>query len=361
MSKEKRQTKVKDETKETLAERLNRVPVQTKDQQPVKTESADDANDEQTSQVQNEKNLDAEIEKANNEYYDALFDAWDTREFTPQDFMVKVPINSLESAVGYTSLLRQLHQSFVRMVAFYKSPMGGSLSTDEARANAFHACKNADEAKEKFREMLRLPVENLEFIDLNELHSFAPRVAERLWERTKNEGRNEFESGHLAANISFPEGYMKGMWNIARYLGVRESFIDDWKPQGGIEIALIDMLAQSWFQYQFWLEQTVKRSQTREREMHPDYSDWLERRARKFKAKGWTDGYWDRPYVSEQQAVEHAAQMADRFNRIFMRTLRQLRDFRRYSPVTINNPSQVNIANNGGQQINVAKRRNKRR
>jgi hypothetical protein len=47
--------------------------------------------------------------------------------------------------------------------------------------------------------------------------------------------------------------------------------------------------------------------------------------------------------------------MADRFNRIFMRTLRQLRDLRRYSPVTIYNPNQVNIATDGGQQVNVSK------
>jgi len=33
-----------------------------------------------------------------------------------------------------------------------------------------------------------------------------------------------------------------------------------------------------------------------------------------------------------------------------------MRDLRRYTaPVTINNPQQVNIADNGGQQVNVAK------
>ncbi len=48
----------------------------------------------------------------------------------------------------------------------------------------------------------------------------------------------------------------------------------------------------------------------------------------------------------------HTVKMTDRFNRIFMRTLRQLRDLRRYS-VTINNPKQVNIATDGGKQVNV--------
>jgi hypothetical protein len=38
-----------------------------------------------------------------------------------------------------------------------------------------------------------------------------------------------------------------------------------------------------------------------------------------------------------------------------MRTLRTLRDLRRYSvPVTINNPRQVNIAADGGQQVNIS-------
>jgi hypothetical protein len=39
---------------------------------------------------------------------------------------------------------------------------------------------------------------------------------------------------------------------------------------------------------------------------------------------------------------------------MYFRAVRNLRDWRRYTPqVTINNPQQVNIAGNGGQQINV--------
>ena len=49
--------------------------------------------------------------------------------------------------------------------------------------------------------------------------------------------------------------------------------------------------------------------------------------------------------------------MADRFNRLFLRTLRQLRDLRRYNlPVIINNPQRVNIAADGGQEVNVQKK-----
>lgn len=284
--------------------------------------------------------------------FDALFDRWEDVGPPPEP-MMEVPIDSLESNVGYSSLFRQMHQAYLRRVAFYKSPEGGCLSVEEARAKAFHACRNKDEGKKLLRSLLELPLESIGFADLMELHSEAPRVAEKFWENAKLEGRKEFESGHLSANIAFPVGYMKSLWNIARYQGVRESFIDEWNPVGGIELSLIDMLAQAYFQWQFWVEQTVKRSQTQEREEHPDYYKFRVNKELEYKANGWTDGHWFRPYVTEQQAIEHAVQMADRWNRIYMRTLRQLRDLRRYSPVLINNANQVNIAGDGGQQVNL--------
>ena len=44
--------------------------------------------------------------------------------------------------------------------------------------------------------------------------------------------------------------------------------------------------------------------------------------------------------------------MVDRWNRMFLRCLRALRDMRRYMPpVVVNNPGPVNIAQ---QQVNVA-------
>ncbi len=284
---------------------------------------------------------------------DALFEKWESEETHSDELTTAVPIDSLESAVGYSSLFRQMHQSFLRMVAFYKSPIGGALSTDEARAKAFHGCTNEEEAKKQFDTLMGLPRESLNFADLMELQTIAPRVAEKFWEMTKVEGQKEFLSGHLGANISFPVGYMKEVWNVARYLGVRESFIAEWEPEGGIEISLIDMLTQTYFQWQYWLEQTVKRGETREREVHHEYAKWMAQQGKEARAMGYEDGYWVRPSISEQQALDQAVQMADRWNRIFMRTLRQLRDLRRYSTVTINNASQVNIAAEGGKQVNV--------
>ena len=69
---------------------------------------------------------------------------------------------------------------------------------------------------------------------------------------------------------------------------------------------------------------------------------------------GWlylAEGAWDEA-SRHAEAIEEAATMVDRWNRLFLRTLRQLRDLRRYTPsVVVGNVSQLNIAQ---QQMNVA-------
>ncbi len=72
-----------------------------------------------------------------------------------------------------------------------------------------------------------------------------------------------------------------------------------------------------------------------------------------YRASGYDDGYWTRPTISEAEALEQAVQMADRWNRIYMRTLIQVRDLRRYAPVTINNANQVNITAESGNHVNL--------
>jgi len=278
-------------------------------------------------------------------------------EALSKDHMVEVDLDSLEAKVGYGSLLRELQHAYIERVAFYRSQGGGALSVEEARANAYHACKDEEEALRLYDKMMSYPLDNIDFVDLYEMWPVAPRVAESIWEMLKDEAGDKFESGHLATEAMYPVHYMRSAWNVASYLGLRESFIAEWQPRGGIELSLIDMLAQAFLQYQFWVKKSVKRSETRERQVHPEYEKWQSHKDPKARdVSGFLDGYWFRPFVSEARAIEHAAQMAGRWNRIYMRTLRNMRDLRRYSvPVTINNPQQVNIATDGGQQVNVKK------
>src|SRR6185295_12620223 len=118
-----------------------------------------------------------------------------------------------------------------------------------------------------------------------------------------------FESGHLASDNLTPTQYHRTAWAVASYLGLRESFIAEWKPAGGIQLSLIDMLAQSFLQFQYWVKQSVIRSQTRLRKHTHGYIQWQERLNVDPIDDGYTEGHWDMPYVTEQSAIEHAAQM----------------------------------------------------
>jgi hypothetical protein len=277
-------------------------------------------------------------------------------EETLKNPQTEVPIDSLEAATEFGSLLREMQHAYLKRVAYYRSTTGGSLSLEDARALAYHACTDKEEAKREMDKLRSYPLDIINFADMLSLMTVAPRMAEEFWTEMKVEALMEFESGHLASKALMPVHYMRSAWNAASYLGIRASLKHEWQPRGGIELSLIDMMAQAFLQYQHWIEESVKRSQTREREVHPDYEQWQRWKKPKEQAEGFLDGYWYRPFVSEQTAIEHAAQMADRWNRIYMRTLRNLRDLRRYSvPVTINNPQQVNIATDGGQQMNVNK------
>ena len=199
-----------------------------------------------------------------------------------------------------------------------------------------------------------MPTDSIGFRDLLSLHENNPASAENLWEKIKHEAKSEFESGNRAAKVFEPADYMKDAWNRASYLGVRDSLCEEYKPRGGVGLSMIDAIAQAWLQLQFWTEESVKRAKTRPREEDEEFLAWKKLQCDSRRLQ-WLDGHWDIPDELEQKAVEQAAQMADRWQRMYFRAIRQLRDWRRYTPqVTINNPNQVNIAADGAQQVNVS-------
>lgn len=268
---------------------------------------------------------------------------------------VEVMADSLESSLGYDSLMRVLSKRYNSQVAYYRSEEGGSLTLEEARKAAYRRDLTSEEGMELFDKMMRCPTDHIRFSPLLELNDYSPVMAQNFWEMMKRDAAREFESGHLAAVAFESAPWMTDAWNRASYLGLRESLCEEWQPKGGIELTMIDAIAQAWLVLQHWTEECVKRAKTTPRRENYKFAEWKQWN-KEANPKQWSDGKWDVPAVSEQEAIQHAAQMADRLQRMYFRAIRNLRDWRRYtSQVTINNPQQVNIANNGGQQINVAK------
>lgn len=165
-----------------------------------------------------------------------------------------------------------------------------------------------------------------------------------LWQEIKEAARQEMRSGSRAFGALATS--QDAPMDKARFLTVRETFSEEWKPRGGIEGTLIDQMAQAWTMQLYWTDRLTTRTATDGAE------DLKEQRAcLSDERKGeWRYGEWVPPRVSTAEAVQEAMNMADRWNRMFVRTLRQLRDLRRY-PVVVQNAGQVNV---GHQQVNLS-------
>lgn len=183
--------------------------------------------------------------------------------------------------------------------------------------------------------VLSLP-QKATWAELERLAARDPRRMLARWHELYQAALDELSSGHrAAAAVEAPSE--KTPWDRARFTALRASYIEEWQPRGGIEQSLIDMMAQAYTLYSHWLSVLTQETGTS-----------TERRTSIYSPRG----ILEPPRVSEVEAMKHAAEMVDRFHKLYMRTLRQLRDLRRYSPpVLIQNAQQVNI---GNQQLNLA-------
>jgi hypothetical protein len=147
-----------------------------------------------------------------------------------------------------------------------------------------------------------------------------------------------FASNALDLHLPFEKG---------QFSFIRIGFHEEWQPRGAIEASMVDTLAQCYFAWQYWLTRSFQVANNQ---------DTAREQIKKNKKSPYDEDRWDPPRIIAIEYLDHCTQMADRFQRMFLRVLRQMRDLRRYSvPVTINNPKQVNIAADGGQQVNVQK------
>lgn len=228
------------------------------------------------------------------------------------------------------SLARELAGAYRRAVTYYQTEMGMTPADADARWTQIN-----DSAAFSREQVARQPGHEVTWSDLTALIEHDPNAGYAEWERIKAEARHDLASGHRAAMVL--EYHSHRPWQRAQFLAIRAALIDEWQPRGGLELTLIDTLAQAHHAYLYWLARLHERAE----------GEGI-REDQKLKQAG----YWQPPRIEAAAALEQAATMADRFNRLFLRTLRALRDLRRYTPaVVVQHAGQVNV---GSQQINVA-------
>lgn len=253
-------------------------------------------------------------------------DAEEALEAAPADLVVYIDSLGV-SILDRFSLVRIFREEWRDRVSFFRSEKGGSLTLEEA---VKRATRQVDEqrAAEVFERVMTQSAEATDFRDLHDLWTHSPEDAEFVWREMKQEARREFVTGHLAATVFEPVDWMRSAWKRAKFLGVRDSFIDEYQPEGGVEVALVDTMAQAYFLQLHWTEEAVRRTNADPRRQSDEYQKWQRYKREAAKAQMWDTGYWEIPYASELQLQEQAVKMADHFSRLFQRTVRQLDNHR---------------------------------
>lgn len=176
------------------------------------------------------------------------------------------------------------------------------------------------------------PLEELNWDDLETLELNEEGKGWTKWEQIQAQAKEDLISGIYGEEAVVHKSALP--IRRAQYIALRDRFITEWQPRDMIEETLIEQLTQQYTMYLHWARVSSARA-------------WGEMR----QLNQWEQVY-EAPRVSEQEADMHAMTMMERCHRLFLRTLRALRDMRRYAPVIIQNAGQVNMTQ--GPQINIA-------
>lgn len=176
-------------------------------------------------------------------------------------------------------------------------------------------------------ELRAMPPERVTWAALEAVRQDDPTACFQKWQEIQDDARQRIQTGLIGVAAVGDRSPSER----AAYLELYDEFSREWQPRNGIERNLLDQMVQAYLQFLYWQRLLLYWLSS---------EDW-ERR------KGNDPAL---PRVPEALAVEQAGHMADRFNKIYLRTLRALLNMRR-TPVVIQNAGQVNV---GQQQVNVA-------
>ncbi len=227
---------------------------------------------------------------------------------------------------------REMAQAYKSMVDHYcanfKDEAGAPITTDAARGMVE---SHRSQLVEDIRTRLAYDPKQVSWHDLETLVREDAALPAQAWQTIKDFALEHHRRGlptiEAATNL-----YGQSPYERAQMLALRNELRRDWQPQNGIEAAIIEQMALAHWQYFQWINRLTTLETMHDRHLRREQGDAT------------------LPRVNEAQASDTAAAMSDRFNRIFLRCVRSLRDLRRY-PVTVNAPGgQVNI---GEKQVNI--------
>jgi hypothetical protein len=92
-----------------------------------------------------------------------------------------------------------------------------------------------------------------------------------LWSGVREAATVELETvAHAAAVVSTTAN----AWAFAEFVAIRDAFMDEWQPRGGIEAAMIDMLAEAFSLQMYWATIAHERATRKHNEQRKELKRW---------------------------------------------------------------------------------------
>lgn len=185
----------------------------------------------------------------------------------------------------------------------------------------------------QIKEVLECPPQDVDFGRLERLARRDPERMQTRWEEVKAAAEADLASGWLAARAAEPMGGRA--WERACFLATRKALRTALRPRDEVEAMLVDELAQYETLRRRWLNLFSDLSN------HPAMHAFLGRSI--------DSSDRARP-ITASQAVNEAARMVDKMQRLYHQTLRTLQGLRRSkTTLFVGHVGQFNLAATGPQ------------
>ena len=219
--------------------------------------------------------------------------------------------------------IKEMAESYLALVNHYQELDGPSKR--KAHRKARHVKKSY------LSRLLTAPADQISWFDLSAAADKDPELCAKAWQRIYDCAMEDYLSGERAGRV-LGDNFDFGPLDRTHFTVTRASLVAEWDPLPGSEMQLIDMMAQTLSLHERWITRHSSHQML-------GFSKLDE------------TGMRLPPRVCEAEALEQSAMMTERFQRMYIRLVKTLRELKKGSnPVVVQNAGQVNV---GQQQVNV--------
>lgn len=237
---------------------------------------------------------------------------------------------------------RELADAVTRQIAFYVEHFG--KTPYEAARDAVTTLPYEPDARDP---------EQIGWWELHHALDADPDKGQALWAAIKDDAREELATGFRTARSVEPSTLSGRPLDRAQYAVILETLREALRPRDGLEDLLVQQMAAAHEMHLRWLHRAVQRMDLEAWHGDSDRRHALERmspaqRERSQETEGWVPSR-----LSDAEALDQAALIADRYQRSFLRLLKAFRDTRRMiGAVIVGEGGTLNVTE-GPQQVNV--------